>query len=115
MIKRAIDWWRATWAIGLRPGSASAVLFALLCVAAASLTRVALGLISPDSAIFAPYYSATLVAALAGGVVAGLVAAIAGGIAAIALFVPPQWGTTPFIAEQLISLVLFSLSSVVII
>jgi two-component sensor histidine kinase len=115
MFKRGLDRWRLIWVVGLRPGSAPAVAFSLLCVVAATLLRIGLGFVSPDSAIFAPYYSATLVAALVGGAVAGLTAAIVGGAAAVWLFVPPQWGPTSFMAEQLVSLVLFGISSAVII
>jgi two-component sensor histidine kinase len=115
MFKRGIDRLNTIWSVGLRPGTIPAMLFAVICVAAATLMRVSLGLISPDSAIFAPYYSATLVAALVGGAAAGLLAAIVGGLVAVWLFVPPQWGSTPFMAEQLVSLLLFSVSSLVII
>jgi two-component sensor histidine kinase len=79
------------------------------------MVRVGLGLISPDSAVFAPYYSATLVAALVGGAEAGMVAAALGGIAAYWLFVPPHWALASFRLEQLVSLVLYGTSSVVIV
>jgi two-component sensor histidine kinase len=115
MFKRGMDWWSTIWVAGLRPGSARAVFFSLVCVAAATLIRVGLGFASPDSAIFAPYYSATLVAALVGGTVAGVVATVVGGIMAVCLFVPPHWGSTSFAVEQLVSLVLFAISSVVIV
>jgi len=52
------------------------MLFALVCVAVATLMRISLGLVSPDSTIFAPYYSATLVAALVSGAAAGFLAAM---------------------------------------
>jgi two-component sensor histidine kinase len=74
-----------------------------------------LGLISPDSAVFAPYYSATLVAALVGGVEAGVLAAVLGGLAACWLFVPPEWNLATFRLEQLVSLILYGSSSIVII
>jgi two-component sensor histidine kinase len=115
MFKRGIDWWNTIWSVGLRPGSIPAMLFALVCVVVATLIRIGLGLISPDSAIFAPYYSATLVAALVSGAAAGLLATIVGGLVAVWLFVPPQWGSTPFMAEQVVSIVLFSVSSLVIV
>jgi two-component sensor histidine kinase len=81
----------------------------------ATAVRVGLGIISPDSAVFAPYYSATLVAALVGGVEAGAVATSLGGIAAYALFVPPEWNLESFRVEQAVSIVLYGTSSVVII
>jgi two-component sensor histidine kinase len=115
MFKRGIDWWSTIWSVGLRSGSIPAMLFALVCVVVATLMRIGLGLISPDSAIFAPYYSATLVAALVSGAAAGLLAAVVGGLVAVWLFVPAQWGSTPFMAEQVVSVVLFGISSLVII
>lgn len=76
MFKRGIDRWNTIWCVGLRPGSIPAMLFALVCVAVATLMRISLGLVSPDSTIFAPYYSATLVAALVSGAAAGFLAAM---------------------------------------
>jgi two-component sensor histidine kinase len=114
-----MDWasnrWRSIWHAGLRPCSAAALLFAVASVAIATVVRIGLGLISPDSAVFAPYYSATLVAALVGGAEAGVLAAALGALAAYCLFVPPEWGLASFRLEQLVSLVLYAASSVVIV
>jgi two-component sensor histidine kinase len=115
MIGWASDWWRSTWDAGLRPRSAAALLFAVACVAIATVVRIGLGLISPDSAVFAPYYSATLVAALVGGAEAGVFAAALGTVAAYSLFVPPEWDLASFRLEQLVSLALYAASSVVIV
>ena len=93
---RALSWWRSSWCGGLRSQSASSFIFALVCVAAATLVRLALGLLSPDSTVFAPYYAATLVAALVGGASAGALAAGTGGIVALFLFIPPEWGLASF-------------------
>jgi two-component sensor histidine kinase len=114
-LERSFSWWRSSWRLGLRPRSAASLIFALVCVAIATLVRFALGVISPDSAVFAPYYSATLVAALVGGGSAGVLATASGGIVAIWLFVPPDWNIAPFRLEQIVSLLLFATSSVVII
>jgi two-component sensor histidine kinase len=89
--------------------------FAVGCVVIATLLRLGLGLISPDSAIFAPYYSAALVAALVGGAEAGLVASGLGALAAFSLFVPEQWSVASFRVEQMVSLILYGMSSAVII
>src|SRR5215472_517821 len=89
--------------------------FAVACVAVATAVRVGLGIISPDSAVFAPYYSATLVAALVGGVESGAVATGLGAVAAYALFVPPEWNLASFRIEQAVSIVLYGTSSVIII
>jgi two-component sensor histidine kinase len=107
--------WHLIWRVGLCPRSRSAFLFAVACVGMATFVRVGLGLISPDSAVFAPYYSATLVAALVGGAEAGMFAAGLGGLAAYWFFVPPHWSAASFRLEQFISLVLYGTSSVVII
>jgi two-component sensor histidine kinase len=115
MMGWAADRWRSIWQVGLRRRSAAAVLFAISCVAIATGVRLGLGLISPDSAVFAPYYSATLVAALVGGVEAGALAAVLGGVAACLLFVPPDWDLAAFRVEQLVSFVLYGASSVVIV
>jgi hypothetical protein len=80
-VARIIGWvdrWNALWRIGLCPRSPAAMLFAAACVGIATILRISLGLISPDSAVFAPYYSATLVAALVGGAEAGILATFFG-------------------------------------
>ncbi|HUI96019.1 MAG TPA: sensor histidine kinase [Xanthobacteraceae bacterium] len=115
MVRQAMDWWRAIWGLGLRPNSPAALVFALGCVVVATLVRIGLGWVSPDSAVFAPYYSATLVAALVGGVGAGAAAALAGSIVALWLFVPPDWTIVPFVKEQVVSVLLYGISCVVII
>jgi two-component sensor histidine kinase len=115
MIGWARSRWRSVWQTGLPPRSPSALLFAVACVAVATAVRVGLGIISPDSAVFAPYYSATLVAALVGGVESGAVATGLGAVAAYALFVPPEWNLASFRIEQAVSIVLYGTSSVIII
>jgi two-component sensor histidine kinase len=115
MIEWASNRWRSIWHAGLRPRSAAAALFAVACVGIATLVRIGLGLISPDSAVFAPYYSATLVTALVGGAEAAGLAAALGGVVVYCLFVPPEWNLASFRLEQLVSLVLYGTSCVVII
>jgi two-component sensor histidine kinase len=115
VVRWGLSWWRTSWRGGLRPRSAASFIFALVCVAIATLVRLGLGMVSPDSAVFAPYYSATLVAALLGGASAGILAAVTGGIIALWLFVPPDWRVAPFVLEQAVSVLLFAVSSVVII
>ena len=107
--------WHSIWHAGLTRRSVAALFFAVACVGIATAVRIGLGRISPDSAVFAPYYSATLVAALVGGAELGTLAAALGAIAAYCLFVPEDWGLAPFRLEQLVSLVLYGTSSVVII
>ena len=107
--------WRSIWHLGLTPRSGAALFFAVGCVGIATVVRIGLGRISPDSAVFAPYYSATLVAALVGGAESGTLAAGLGALLAYYLFVPPDWSLAAFRLEQLVSLVLYATSSVVII
>lgn len=115
MIKLAFVWWRDLWHGGLRPGSFSSLLFAVTCVAIATVIRKLLGELSAASTVFASYYSATLVAALVGGTPAGILAAVAGAIAAFCFFVPADWASHVFDQDQLVSALLFACSSAVII
>jgi two-component sensor histidine kinase len=106
---------RAIWRKGLRPRSLAALAFAITCVAIATVVRLGLGFISPDSAVFALFCSSTLVVALVGGAAAGIFASLLGGVVAYCLFVPPEWNSSPFMLEQLVSLALYVTSSVIII
>lgn len=115
MVRLALGWWRELWHGGLPPRSPLSSLFALACVAIATLVRIGLGEISSASAVFAPYYSATLVAALVGGWRAGGIAAVSGALAALWLFVPPDWQSHAFDREWFVSYFLFAISSVVIV
>lgn len=115
VLSLGLDHWGKLWRIGLRPRSPAALGFAIVCVAGAAAVRVGLGLISPDSAVFASFYSATLVAALVGGAAAGGLAAGLGAIVAYALFVPPEWSLPGFELSQVVSSILYVASSVVII
>jgi len=115
MVAWATNRWRSIWHLGLTLRSGAALFFAVGCVGIATALRIGLGRISPDSAVFAPYYSATLVATLVGGAESGMLAAALGALAAYYLFVPLGWGLAPFWLEQLVSFVLYGTSSVVII
>ncbi len=126
MVKLAFASWRELWRGGLQPGSLSSLLFALICVGVATLVRSALGELDIHSAFggaanaaasnaFSSYYSATLVAALVGGVPAGILAATSGAIAGFWLFVPPDWKSHVFDWDQMVSALLFAVSSAIII
>jgi two-component sensor histidine kinase len=127
MVKLAFAWWRELWRGGLQPGSLSSLLFAVICVGVATLVRSALGELDIHSALvgtaaagaagnaFSSYYSATLVAALVGGVPAGILAATSGALAGFWLFVPPDWKSHVFDWDQMVSALLFAVSSAVII
>jgi two-component sensor histidine kinase len=115
MVRFILRRWREFWHDGLPPDSPLSFLFALACVAIATLVRVGLGEISSASAVFAPYYSATLVAALVGGWGAGTTAAVSGAVAALLLFVPDDWQSHVFDRQWFVSYFLFAISSVVIV
>jgi two-component sensor histidine kinase len=126
MVKLAFAWWRELWRGGLQPGSLASLLFAVICVGVATLVRSALGELDIHSALggtanavagnaFSSYYSATLVAALVGGVPAGILAATSGALAGFWLFVPPDWKSHVFDWDQMVSALLFAVSSAVII
>jgi two-component sensor histidine kinase len=110
-----VDHWHELWRFGLRPGSIPAMTLALICVFFATVVRIELGRISPDIAAFGPYYSATLVVALAGGVGAASVAAALGGVIAYFIFILPEGSFSQHAATQIISLSLYGTSSFVII
>ena len=122
-MRLVLAWWRELWRGGLRPGSVSSLLFALICVVIATIVRSALGELDVRTAggagfasnAFASYYSATLVAALVGGVPAGVLAALSGALAGFWLFVPPDWRSHVFDWDQMVSALLFAVSSGVII
>jgi K+-sensing histidine kinase KdpD len=115
MVTWGIDRWRAIWPLGLRPGSTAAFCFAIMCVAIATGVRIGLGLIRPDTTVYATFYAATLVAALAGGRRAGILAAIAGGLVGYMLFIPEEWGSNPFTLPHVLSFGLYGASSAVIV
>ena len=87
----------------------------MLCVAIATGVHAAISLASREIVVFAPYYSATLVAALFAGAEAGGFAAILGGAVASRLFVPPEWNVALLTWQSLSNWILYGLSSLVII
>jgi len=115
MSRSVLRRWRELWHDGLPPRSPSSFFFAFACVALATLVRFGFGQISSANTVFAPYYSATLVAALVGGWCAGAFAAACGGLAALWLFVPPDWQSHAFDREWFGRYFLFAVSSVVIV
>jgi hypothetical protein len=97
----------------LEPGSTGAYAFAVSCVAAATILRWGLGLISPAILIFPTYYPAVLFAALVGGTRAGLVAATLGGLIGWWAFIPPHW--LPLPAGEWISLAMYLIACMTIV
>jgi two-component sensor histidine kinase len=81
---------QALWRHGLKPGSPSALLFAVACVAVGVVLQEAFG-VDPDFAVFAPYYAAVLVATVVAGWSAGALASLLGLVALLWIFVPSRF------------------------
>ncbi|MGA7490847.1 MAG: HWE histidine kinase domain-containing protein [Xanthobacteraceae bacterium] len=113
-VRSRLHWWRSVWPWGLSPGSAGALVFAVVCVGAATAVHCAIGLVRPSSVVFAPYCAATLVAALLGGGVAGALAMILGGVVAYWLFAPAPWTLAPFALANIDNWLLYASSSALI-
>jgi two-component sensor histidine kinase len=92
---------------GLRPRSPAALTFALLCVAAATVLRLAIDMVAPDAVPFATYFPAILIAALIGGGTAGVVAALTGALAGWYMFIPPRFSMGHLHSADVFSLGLF--------
>ena len=110
-----VEWckrrWHLVWHCGSYPSPAEGVIFAVICVAAATGIRTGLGILGPESSAFAPYYSATLIAVLVGGVSAGSMAAALGGCVGYLLFLPAEWKNDGHIPQQFISVVQYIIFS----
>ena len=92
---------------GLTPRSPAALAFALVCVAAATLLRMAIDLIGPDAVPYATYFPAILIATLIGGATAGTLAAFTSALAAWYMFVPPRFSFAHLRSDDVVSLGLF--------
>ncbi|HXD44171.1 MAG TPA: DUF4118 domain-containing protein [Pseudolabrys sp.] len=100
---------------GLRPGSPAAISFAILCVAAATVLRLAIDVVATDAVPFATYFPAVLIAALVAGTAAGAVAALTGALTAWYMFVPPRFSLASVKLEDVVSLGLFFFAAFAII
>ncbi len=112
LTRAIIKSWRSIWPWGLRPGSPGALALAAGCVVVATAVHICVGFVRPEAVVFAPYYAATLIAALMGGGAAGVLAMTLGGMTAYWLFAPADWSL--FTAEDLDNWALYGTSSVVI-
>lgn len=110
-----VDHWAGLWTDGLPPGSPAGIAFALACVGLATAIRILLGEVGPESAAFAPYYSATLVIAFVCGWASAAISALAGGTLAYLLFLLPDKDLAGSSATVVVSLGLYGASSIVII
>lgn len=109
------DRWAELWTDGLAPGSPAGIAFALACVSLATAMRILLGEVGPESAAFAPYYSATLVIAFVCGWASAAISALAGGTLAYLLFLLPDKSLAGSSATVVVSFGLYGASSIVII
>jgi two-component sensor histidine kinase len=100
---------------GLRPRSAAALSFALLCVGAATLLRLAVDPIAPDAVPYATYFPAILIAAFIGGGAAGTLATVTSALAAWFVFVSPRVSMAAPRPDEIVSLALFLLAGFVIV
>lgn len=100
---------------GLRPGSAAAYGFALVCVAVATLLRLSIDLIAPDAIPYATYFPAILIATLIAGTGAGVAALGLSALAAWYLFVPPRMSLGGWTIEQSVSLGLFFFTAIAVV
>lgn len=103
------------WRHGLRPGSASALVFATACVVAAALTRHLLGLIDPAVVVFAPYFPAVLAATLVGGLSSGLFALALSALSAWWSFLPPTHALLPIAPNEAASLLIYCAAAGIVI
>jgi two-component sensor histidine kinase len=113
-IRTGKDRWQSLWPCELTPGTPGSLALASVCVALATAVHIAFGLVRSETVVFAPYYAATLFAALLGGATAGVLAMTVGGIVAYSLFAPAEWSAAPFTVENLQNWALYGLSSAAI-
>jgi two-component sensor histidine kinase len=106
--------WQSLWPCGLAPGTPGALALAAVCVVLATAVHIAFGLVRSETVVFAPYYAATLFAALLGGGTAGVLAMALGGIVAYSLFAPAEWNSAPLNVENLENWALYGASSAAI-
>jgi len=92
---------------GLRPNSSAALIFALACVAIATLVRLAFGWFGEGVLPFVSYYPAILIASLVAGMGAGLVTLMLSLVVAGWAFFPPYYSFGPITSEEVISLGLY--------
>jgi K+-sensing histidine kinase KdpD len=99
------------WRQGLPPHSLAAYGFAVGCIAAASLCRLAVELIVSSVALFVLYIPAVLVASLVGGVSAGIVALLLGGLAAWLGLLSPSFVLAAPTLTQSVGLATYAISA----
>ena len=99
------------WRDGLPSNSCSAYIFALVCVAAATLVRIVFGWFGEDVLPLVCYYPIILLASLVGGFEAGLVAIVLSLIVVGWAFVPPYYSIGMPTPDQVVDCELFLFAS----
>ena len=107
-------WWRRISYRRAELGWFGAVVFAVACVAAATLARILLGLVG-STLPFATFFPAVLVAALFGGRIAGLLAIPISVIVVWWAFVEPFYEFAKITQVQAANFFLFSVSSLLVV
>jgi two-component sensor histidine kinase len=100
---------------GLRPGSFEAYGFAVACVLAATLLRLLIDFVAPNSIFFATFVPALLAAALVGGAAAGMVATVLGGFVAWWIFFEPRFVWVFSAKEHFVSVCLYLFAGALIV
>jgi two-component sensor histidine kinase len=93
------------------PGIASKFAAAILCVAAATLLRLLIDLVEPNTAAFPTFYPAVLVAALIGGAAAGGFAVVLSAAVAWWAFMPPHFAWSPLTGQTITLIGLYMASA----
>ena len=101
------------WREGLAPYSPDAFLFALVCIAAATILRFGLGFFGDDMLPFVTYFPAVLVVAVVGGLEVGLLAVVASLMVVGWAFVPPYFGVGMPTPDQVVDCELFLFSALI--
>ena len=107
-------WWRRISYQRAELGWFGALVFALVCVAAATAARVVLGM-AGSTLPFATFFPAVLVAALFGGRIAGLMSIPLSVAAVWWAFIPPAFAFGKPSYVDLANFVLFALSSLLVV
>jgi two-component sensor histidine kinase len=100
---------------GLTPGSPAAFGFALACVGAATLLRLAIDLVAPDAIPYATYFPAILIATLVAGLGAGAFSLALSAVAAWYIFIPPRMTFGGWNVEHSVSLGLYFVAALAVI
>ncbi len=100
---------------GPKPGSLEAYGVGVACVLAATLVRLLVDMVAPNSVFFATFIPALLIAALVGGLAAGATALLLGGLVAWLVFIEPRFVWTLAAKNHLVSVGLYLFAGALIV